>query len=146
MAQIAKVQRVYHSGYVDILLPKEGQSCGGGCAGCEQSPCPVFGLKSRHATAENTADAKWGDVVEVEPVSESAGSAGWAALALYAIPVAAFLLGCIIGVVHDQPVIEVLLSGLILGMMALVLVWMTSRGSRLGRQLEFRVVRILTEA
>lgn len=146
MAQIAKVQRVYHSGYVDILLPKEGQHCDGGCTNCEQSPCPVFSLRNRHATAENTADAKWGDVVEVERVSESAGPAGWTALAVYAIPVAAFLLGCIIGVVHDQQLVEVLLSGLILGMIALVLVWMTSRGTRLGRQLEFRVVRILTES
>jgi len=141
MAQIAKVGRVYHSGYADILLPREELTCGGDCGDCEQAPCPFFGRGSRHAVADNALDANWDDMVEITPASP--GAADKLYLAAYSLPVGAFALGCIIGRANGQSLGEILLTGLLLGLMTFVLAWMLSRKFRLRRRVEYRIRRII---
>ena len=138
----AKIHKVMTKGYAEILLAAESWQCDLNCKSCPENPCPHINKKCERAMAECYDDARYGDLILVEPAKGY--ETKYARSAYIMVPIA-FVLGCAFGRSMDYDLANTLVMGGLMTVLSFLLAWLMNKQARMRRVIEWRMVDVLRE-
>lgn len=138
----AKIHKIMTRGYAEILLAPEDWQCDLNCAHCPENPCPHVNKGCERAMAECFDDARYGDLILVEPAKGY--NTKYARSAYIMVPIA-FVLGIAFGRSMDYDLTNTLVMGGLMTVLSFLLAWLMNKQARMRRVIGWRMVDMLRQ-